>query len=126
TELRDSRLWPVAVALVAGLIAVPLLLARHAAGGPLAPAGPAAGGPGSASPVVLVDTGNGSSRLLGRGRDPFSLPGSQPVAPSVTAVATTSNTGAGGAAATSGTSSSTTGGSSSGGGGGAGNGGGST
>ncbi len=72
-DLREKRLWPVALVLLAGLVAVPALLAKS---GP--PMNSATGAtptvPGSSTPglpVVSVDSGAAQSQLPGTGRDPF-------------------------------------------------------
>lgn len=74
SDLRKTRLWPVAVALVIALIAVPVVLSS---GGTSAPAAPApAPGVASASvpalPAVSVTTTPSNARLTGRERNPFS------------------------------------------------------
>lgn len=71
-ELRERRLWPVALILVAGLVAVPVLLAKS--GGSAPPAAPAAGLPvESAKPLtpITVQTTASNTKLPGNGHDPF-------------------------------------------------------
>jgi hypothetical protein len=77
-ELVERRLWPVALLLLAALVAAPVLLAKHvpaqqqvASAGPDAPpVGAPAPPPGE--PVVSVASGpSGSAPLLGRAKDPF-------------------------------------------------------
>jgi hypothetical protein len=77
TELVERRLWPVALLLVAALVAVPILLAKQpsaeqsAAVGTDAPplAAIAAQPPGE--PVVSVAAGVVQAPLIGRAKDPF-------------------------------------------------------
>lgn len=71
-DLVDKRLWPVAVALVAALVAVPVLLAKS----PDAPKAPTtaahASGPVPAGQVVALATGAGRGLLQAGGlKDPF-------------------------------------------------------
>ncbi len=124
-DLREKRLWPVAVALLVGIVAVPVVLAKPAAKVPVAavPHGQLTGGslPSRALPVVTVSTAPGHSNLKGRGRNPFTQPkGSSSSSTSTTStVATTtpgsttggSTTGGGtGGTSTGGTGGTTTGG----------------
>lgn len=76
-DLREKRLWPVALALLAALVAVPLLLSTSSQGAPVAPLPPAApaGPPAAATTAVSVQHGPTHSRLSGRGRDPFAQQG---------------------------------------------------
>jgi len=72
-DLREKRLWPVALVLAVALVAVPVLLSSsapptHAAA--LAPVG-APAPPSTALPAVTVAPGSASARLAGRARDPF-------------------------------------------------------
>jgi hypothetical protein len=81
-DLRARRLWPVALVLVAGLVAVPVLLAKkpEAAVPPPAPAAeaeaPAPDGPAELTEVKLEDLGQGSGSSLSSFDDP-----SNPFAP---------------------------------------------
>jgi hypothetical protein len=72
TELREKRLWPVAVALILALIAVPVVLSSS--GGTVA-AAPAPAAIGSAAapavPAVSVTTTPSNARLTGPERNPF-------------------------------------------------------
>ena len=83
-QLMERRLWPLALLLLAGLAAVPLLLAKDGAEAP-APAGPISSAPAPAAgtqPVVSVsDAGALEERrkVLGAAKDPFRP---VPVAPS--------------------------------------------
>jgi hypothetical protein len=74
TDLRDKRLWPVAAALLAALVAIPVLLSSGG-GAPSVPPIPvgqlAQSGP--TLPAVSVTTVTPAhTKLTGRGRDPFS------------------------------------------------------
>lgn len=73
SELREKRLWPVALALVIALIAVPVLLSSSPA--PTTPAAlPAVGGPSAsvpALPAVSVTKTPSTGRLAGHARNPF-------------------------------------------------------
>ena len=73
TDLREKRLWPVALALLMALVAVPLLLSTSSQGAPVAPLLPAAAAvpPAAATTAVSVQQEPTHSRLSGRGRDPF-------------------------------------------------------
>ncbi len=90
SDLRDRKLWPVAVALLAAVVAVPVLLTKSAS-----PAGAGHGTPSLALPVdlaktgpaVTVDTTPGQASLNGKTRDPFT----QLVKPSSTTSASTAS-----------------------------------
>ena len=72
-QLRERKLWPLAVALLVGIVAAPVVLARKAHSTPAAVV-PHAGLPvSSAAPVppVTVDNAPAHSRLTGVARDPF-------------------------------------------------------
>lgn len=77
SELVERRLWPVALLLVAALVAVPVLLAKQpsaqqtAALGTDAPAVPAAAAQPPGEPVVSVAAGVVQAPLIGRAKDPF-------------------------------------------------------
>ncbi|HEY5318715.1 MAG TPA: hypothetical protein VIJ20_12075 [Solirubrobacteraceae bacterium] len=74
TDLREKRLWPVAVALILALIVVPVLLSG---GGnksvPVAQVPPtgSSSAPVPALPAVSVTTTPSNARLTGRERNPF-------------------------------------------------------
>ena len=74
-DLREKRLWPVAVVLLAGLVAVPMLLSKPAAKVPVAAAPhgslAVAALPSKALPVVTVTALTSHERITGRARDPF-------------------------------------------------------
>jgi hypothetical protein len=72
TDLREKRLWPVALALLAALVAVPVLLSgKSSSSGPSSPAPSATAPKATALPAVSVKSGPGDVRLSGHGRDPF-------------------------------------------------------
>ncbi len=73
TELREKRLWPVAVVLLVALIAVPTLLAKSSTPTPVAqlPQSPASAAAAAAIPAVSVETTPTNSNLKGHSRDPF-------------------------------------------------------
>ena len=73
-DLREKRLWPVVIVLVAALVAVPVLLAKPAPKPrpAIASIGAAtATSPISGLPVVTLSTTPQFSQLPGPGRDPF-------------------------------------------------------
>ncbi len=72
-DLVEKRLWPVAVVLLAGLVAVPLALSRAAAPAPAAVTAPhpPADGIAAGEPVVSVAAPARRAALLGRPHDPF-------------------------------------------------------
>lgn len=72
-ELRERKLWPIAIGLIVALVAVPVLLSKNAPTNLVTPQ-PAGGVPystGTALPAISVQTSPGASKLAGRGRDPF-------------------------------------------------------
>jgi hypothetical protein len=87
-ELRERKLWPIAIALVVALVAVPVLLSKKAPTNLMTPQ-PTGGVPystGTSLPAISVQTKPGVSKLAGRAHDPFSP---QRVAATTTAVAAT-------------------------------------
>ena len=89
-ELVERRLWPLAVLLVAGLVAVPVVLAKHTAPQAAAELPPAAVGAPAAGqatePVVSVAAGaDAGAPLRGHAKDPFVQ---QHVPPRATSTAT--------------------------------------
>jgi hypothetical protein len=102
-ELRERKLWPIALVLVVALVAVPVLLSKQAPTNLMTPQ-PTGGVPystGTSLPAISVQTTPGASKLAGRAHDPFSP---QHVAPSTTAVAATPATTASATAAATGAS----------------------
>lgn len=102
-DLVEKRLWPVALLLLLGLIAVPVVLARGGGegGGSDAPNAVAisAGAPADATEIVTLDVAPKSRRHDGRGRDPFVQPkGSTPQKAQALESSTTGDGGGGGAA----------------------------
>jgi hypothetical protein len=110
TDLRQRRLWPVPLALIAAIVAVPVVLAKTPHTSPVTPL-PASPGPSAGTPVAAISVNNSAtgSHPAGKARDPFT----QQVLP--TKVGTSVATALAGGLASSGTAT-VTGGSSSGGG----------
>jgi hypothetical protein len=82
-DLRAKRLWPVALVLLAGLVAVPVLLAKKPEESPVAPPAPTAqteapelDGPAQLTEVKLEELGQGAGSSLSSFDDP-----SNPFAP---------------------------------------------
>ena len=72
-ELRERKLWPIALILIVALVAVPVLLAKKAPTNLVTPE-LGAGMPystGTALPAISVKTVPGNSKLAGKGRNPF-------------------------------------------------------
>jgi hypothetical protein len=113
-DLREKRLWPVAVVLIVALIAIPLLLSKSAASTPPAtPAGASGSGsssPSSGLPVVQVDNSASHSKFTGKGRNPFNQLAASASGQSKTATsASTSSAGSGSSGAGTGASGAGTG-----------------
>jgi hypothetical protein len=76
-DLVDKKLWPLAVALVVGVIAVPLLLSKHSSAPNVAaqPAASVNGAPVQSAPGTPITdvtvTGGLKGRVRGDSRDPF-------------------------------------------------------
>jgi hypothetical protein len=90
-ELRERKLWPVALLLIVALVAVPVLLSKKAPTNLVTPQ-PTGGVPystGTTLPAISVRTTRGTAKLAGRGRNPFTP---QHVATTATTTATTSTT----------------------------------
>jgi hypothetical protein len=109
-ELREKRLWPVALALLVALVAVPVLLSKSPSQTPVAAlpqSAATAAPPATAVPAVSVQTAATRSNLKGRGHDPFrqqKLPTAGPKATTTTAPSTgTAAAPAGGSTASAGT-----------------------
>jgi hypothetical protein len=107
-ELRERKLWPIAIVLIVALVAVPVLLSKKAPTNLITP--PTGGVPystGTAIPAISVQTTPSNSKLAGRGRNPFTP---QHIATTTTTTATTStvaaapSTGASGATGSTGSS----------------------
>jgi len=80
-DLVDRKLWPVAVLLLAAIVAVPLLIGGSSAGDGAAPAAlttNAPDGPGSRSLVTVVDQAVTADARPGRIEDPFYDPPAAP------------------------------------------------
>lgn len=97
SDLVEKRLWPLALLLVGGLVAVPFVLAKSAPSGSTTPPPPAAvAAPATASapgePVVSVAQGaTPSAPLHGRAKDPFKQQYVQ-AQPNTTSTASTTTT----------------------------------
>jgi hypothetical protein len=120
-ELRERKLWPIAVILIVALVAVPVLLSKKAPTNLVTPE-VGAGLPystGSTLPAISVKTVPGNSKLAAKGRNPFTPYhiGKATTTATVASVPTTTTTPAtsttGSAGSTSGSSSTSTGGSTS-------------
>jgi hypothetical protein len=72
-ELRERKLWPLAIGLIVALVAVPVLLSKKASTNLVTP--PVGAGlpysTGTALPAITVETAAGGSKLAGRARNPF-------------------------------------------------------
>jgi hypothetical protein len=77
-DLRQKRMWPVALALVVGMVAVPVLLLRSPASTPAPTPLAATGVTPSGIPAVSASTAPGHVNLSDKGRDPFTQPGGSP------------------------------------------------
>lgn len=97
TDLRDRKLWPLPILLVAALVAVPLLLSKSPAPSSQAPSVALPVAQAHTGPTVSVDANSSQAQLSGHGRDPFvqqKLPGAK------TTSTTTSTTPSGGTSPT--------------------------
>ncbi len=91
-ELRERKLWPIAIGLIVALVAVPVLLSKKAPTNLVTqPNGGLPYSTGSALPAISVETKQTDSKLAGRGRNPFAP---QHVATTATATAATTTTAA--------------------------------
>jgi hypothetical protein len=71
-ELRERKLWPIAILLIVALVAVPLLLSKKAPTNLVTqPTGGLPYSTGTALPAISVQTKPSDSKLAGRGRNPF-------------------------------------------------------
>jgi hypothetical protein len=88
-ELRQRKLWPIAIGLIAALVAVPVLLSKKAPTNLVTqPSGGLPYSTGSALPAITVKTKLADSKLAGQGRNPFTP---QHVAATTTATTPTSS-----------------------------------
>lgn len=72
TDLRERHLWPVAILLLAALVAVPVVFAKSSSSPVAVAVNPAAGLPSApALPVVNAQSTTTHSKLTGASRDPF-------------------------------------------------------
>jgi hypothetical protein len=89
-ELRERKLWPIAIGLIVALVAVPVLLSKKAPTNLVTqPTGGLPYSTGTSLPAISVETKAGNSKLAGRGRNPFSP---QQVATTASATAATTTT----------------------------------
>jgi hypothetical protein len=89
-ELRERKLWPIAIVLIVALVAVPLLLSKKAPTNLVTqPTGGLPYSTGTALPAISVETKQSDSKLAGRGRNPFTP---QHVATTAATIATTPTT----------------------------------
>src|SRR5581483_500947 len=66
-ELRERKLWPIAIVLVVALVAVPVLLSKKAPTNLVTqPSGGLPYSTGTALPAITVETKQSSSKLAGR------------------------------------------------------------
>ena len=71
-ELRERKLWPIAIGLIVALVAVPILLSKKAPTNLVTqPSGGLPYSTGSALPSITVKTKLADSKLAGNGRNPF-------------------------------------------------------
>jgi hypothetical protein len=89
-ELRERKLWPIAIGLIVALVAVPVLLSKKAPTDLVTrPTGGLPYSTGSALPSITVKTKLTDSKLAGNGRNPFTP---QHVATTATTATTTAAT----------------------------------
>ncbi|HEX7297687.1 MAG TPA: hypothetical protein VF257_01690 [Solirubrobacteraceae bacterium] len=117
-DFADKRVWPIALVLVAGLVAVPLMLGRGSSPEPVA-AVPATAGtpttPTSRAAITLDESADESHGGAGAARDPFKGPKVVKAATTDAAKQTASGGGGGASTPPAGSSGGTTGGGTSGG-----------
>ena len=89
-ELRERKLWPIAIVLVIALVAVPLLLSKKAPTNLVTqPTGGLPYSTGTALPAISVQTKQSDSKLAGRGRNPFTPQNAAAAATTATTATTT-------------------------------------
>jgi hypothetical protein len=106
-ELRDRKLWPIAIGLIVALVAVPVLLSKKASTDLVTPQ-PTGGLPystGTTLPAISVETTSGSSTLPGNSRNPFTpqhvaTTATTATVASITPVTTSSGSGTSGSSST--------------------------
>jgi hypothetical protein len=105
-DLREKRLWPIALVLLAALVAVPVLLSSSAKPAPVAKAAPPTPPPSAATalPAVSISSEPAHSRLKGKGRDPFTQMLAHATAATTAATPSATTTTASSTSATSGSS----------------------
>ncbi|MBV9802802.1 MAG: hypothetical protein JO130_06415 [Solirubrobacterales bacterium] len=86
-ELRERKLWPIAIGLIVALVAVPVLLSKQAPTNLVTqPTGGLPYSTGTALPAISIKTTPAASKLAGSGRNPFTP---QDVATTATTTTTT-------------------------------------
>jgi hypothetical protein len=71
-EMRTKKLWPVAAALIAAIVAVPIALSKSSSSHtPVAQASPGTPPPANPIPALNVQSTPGQSKLTGHARNPF-------------------------------------------------------
>jgi hypothetical protein len=107
-ELRERKLWPIAIVLIVALVAVPLLLSKKAPTNLVTqPTGGLPYSTGTALPAISVQTKQADSKLAGRGRNPFTPQGGTGTTTATTTtspVVSTPSTGVSGATGSTGSS----------------------
>ena len=103
-DLVDKKLWPVAVLLLAAIVAVPFLIGGGSpsddAAAPVAVVAPAPGAPGSKSLITVIDDGDGGKDTRpGRIKDPFYDPPEPPAPESASGASPAGSAGSAGPAA---------------------------
>jgi hypothetical protein len=100
-ELRERKLWPIAIGLIVALVAVPVLLSKNAPTNLVTPqpTGRLPYSTGTALPAISVQTTPGAAKLAGRGRDPFTPQHAATTATTTAAVVRTASSAAAGTTA---------------------------
>ncbi|MGH2881941.1 MAG: hypothetical protein ACRDPA_04450 [Solirubrobacteraceae bacterium] len=115
-ELRERKLWPIAIGLIVALVAVPVLLSKKA---PTAlvtqPTGGLPYSTGTVLPAISIKTTPAASKLAGRGHNPFTPQDVATTATTTTTTATSTTASPSTTSASTGSTGSSTGSSSSGG-----------
>jgi hypothetical protein len=98
SDLRASRLWPLAIVLLVAIVAVPIVLAKSSSPAPATgvPQSTPPVAPGAAVAALNVQSSAGRSRLPGKGRNPFGDQASPGASNASGAATTTSGSGASG------------------------------
>ncbi len=97
-DMREKHLWPLALVLLAALVAIPILLSSNSS--PSTPPAPSTAPRASALPAVSVKEQTGKVHLTGHGRDPFGQGATKKVKSTSTSSSATTHTNASPAGAT--------------------------